>query len=129
MKKTLTVLLIAAMLFSMLIPLSASAADGELLIAVNWTSDTFRTVNQGSSACQDFLQKYDLSKSTSDMLFMTMKEGCDDATKSSDMFYIEDTGYYITNDTKYTIYFEVASVHNNKYSGVPFLHENSDYDS
>ncbi len=129
MKKILTFALILTMIVSMFVPMSASAADGELLIAVNWLTDKLETVNQGSSSCQDINEKFDLSKCTADMFFPLRKGTENDATWKSDFFYVEHSGYYITNDTKYTIYCEIASPHLTRYSGIPMLHENSAYQS
>jgi hypothetical protein len=132
MKKILTCAIAVIMVAALFVPaftVPASAADGELLIKVNWLTDNFISVNQGTSVCQDFKEKYDLSKCTDDLFFPSKKEGCSSDVWKSDLFYIEETGYYVTDDTKYTIYFEVAAAHNNKYSGVPFLHENTEYDS
>ncbi len=126
MKKILTIALFLAMLVSTFVPVFSSASDGELLIAVNWLTDTFRTVNRGATPCQDFNEKFDLSKSTENMLFL-VNQNCNEETWDSDMFYIEDSGYYITEDTKYTVYFEVATPHTHRYSGVPFLNDTSKY--
>ncbi len=76
----------------MFVPVTSSAADGELLIAVNWLADAFRTVNQGTANWNNCLDKFDISKSTSDMLFMTKKADCPSDVWSADVFYIEDTG-------------------------------------
>jgi hypothetical protein len=130
MKKILTFALAAAMVAALFVPafaVPASAANGELLIKVDWLNDTFRTVNQGTTACSDISEKFDLSRCTSDMFYPVKSPTC--TAWGADFFYVEDTGYYITDDTKYTIYCEVCSVHYNKYSGIPLYHENSEYDS
>ena len=126
MKKSICIVLLFMIVLNVFTSLNVSAADGELLVAVNWLNDPLKTVNMGATACQDFNEKFDLSKSTEDLLFL-INQNCSDAVWDSDMFYIEDSGYYITNDTKFTVYFEVATPHGSRYSGVPFLHDTSKY--
>ena len=129
MKKTLIFVLLLALMASLFVPFSASAKDGELLIAVNFLTDTFHTENRKTAVEYNYSDKYDLSQSTSSMLFATKKEGVDTDTWNADLHYVEDTGYYVTNDTKYTIYFEAASAHYNKWSGVTFLRDPNLYNA
>jgi hypothetical protein len=131
MKKFLTFALIATLVAALFVPVfsvPAQAADGELLIAVNWLTDPLYTLNVGTGVCQDFKEKYDLSKCTADMLFPIPKT-TDSAINKTDLCYVEDSGYYITDNTKYTIYFEAASPHLTRYSGITMYRENNEYGS
>jgi len=126
MKRTLAIVLLLAITAAMFIPVPASAKDGELLIAVDFLNDTFRTINNSNYPDVQFTDKFDLSNSTSTTLMPSKKADCTTDAWNADLAYIEDSGYYITEETKYTIYFEVAAAHNNKYSAVPFLCDTTD---
>ena len=121
MKKILTSLIIAAMLCAMIIPMTAGAIDGDQLIKVDFLNDKFETVDPYYGSEVKFEEKWDMSKVTSDTLFITKKQDATDEAWKACLWYVEKTGYYVTESTKYTAYFEVASPHSTKYSGVPFL--------
>lgn len=129
MKKILSAVLTAVLLTSMILPLGVHAADGELLIEVDFLADTFRTVHTMVPNDNQFGDKFDFSAVTSDTLMIQKKAGCTTEVWEDPMWYVEDSGYYLTDDTKYTMVFEVASPHSTKYSGIALVHENDGYDS
>lgn len=129
MKKIITAVVICAMLVTMFIPATVSAKDGDLLIDVDFRNDTFKTVHALTEETFGFEKKFDLSTVTSDTLLFQKNAEADDAAWKEPMFYMEETGYYLTETSKYTMYFEIATPHNTKYSGVPLIHEvDGDYD-
>ena len=129
MKKIITAVVICAMLVTMFIPTTVMAKDGDLLIDVDFRNDTFKTVHALTEETFGFDQKFDLSTVTSDTLLFQKSAEATATTWKEPMFYFEDTGYYLTETSKYTMYFEVATPHNTKYSGIPLLHEiDGDYD-
>lgn len=123
MKKAAVFFLLVAMIATMIIPAGISAKDGELLYQVDFLKDTFETIARESGIDYKFDQKFDLSNSTSDMLVPVKKAGVSDAIWDAPMSYITRTGYYVTDDTKYTVYFEVGDVHHGRWFGIPFIYE------
>jgi hypothetical protein len=123
MKKTVLFVLLAAMLAVAVVPANVSAKDGELLVQVDFLKDTFVTYNQETDTVTDFKAKFDLSNSTANMLMPMKKAGVSDTVWNAALSYVEHTGYYVTEDTKYTIYFEVGDVHHGKWFGIPLLYE------
>lgn len=125
MKKFFSVLLICALFASALIPVSA--ADGELLIEVNFLTDEFITVHTMNLNTYDFSEKFDLSNVTPDTFMIQKNTACTNTVWEDCVWYIENSGYYVTEDTKYTVYFEVASPHSGKYSGIPIIREGDEF--
>ncbi len=123
MKKALTILMLASMIAMLILPTGVSAKDGELLHQVDFLKDTFETLAPESGVDYKFDQKFDLSNSTSNMLVPVKKAGVSDDVWNAPMSYFTRTGYYVTDETKYTVYFEVGDVHHGKWFGIPFLYE------
>ncbi len=126
MKKFITFALVLAMVAAMFVPMTASAANGDLLFKVNWVADkaNFKTVDYWKGTTVKYEEKYDISKSTDDMIVSSASSGDDDGQ----LCYFEETGYKIAADKNYTIYFEAASPHHTKYAGIVIAREASDFD-
>ena len=125
MKKALTIVIALAMVAAMFVPLTASAKNGDLLFKVDWIADKakFQTVDYWKGTTVKFDEKYDISKSTSDMIVATASTG----NKDGQLCYFEETGYKLAADKNYTVYFEAASPHHTKYAGIVIMREPKDF--
>ncbi len=126
MKKAIVFVILLAMAAALFVPVTASAKKGDLLFKVDWIADKdkFVTVDYWKGKTVKFEEKYDLSNSTSDLLLPVKSTG----DKDGQLCYFEETGYKISANTNYTIYFEAASPHHTKYSGIVIMREPGDFD-
>lgn len=105
------------------LPLSALAADGDMLLKVDYTSSKFETINITDDTQVEFADRFDMVVKKD---YIKYEQKADDPASHAHLWYMYETDMEITADTKYTYYFEAATPTAGKYDGVALATNGTD---
>jgi len=127
MRTTKRVRKIAAVIAALLVltlPMSAFAADGDLLLKVDYTSEEFETINVTDDTEVEFADRFDVVIKKN---YIKFEQKADDPASGCHLWYMYETDLKITDDSHYTYYFEAATPVAGKYDGIAIATNGTDH--